>query len=118
MNHQYEAALDPNQLARFFVARANQGDVEGIVALYEPDAVLACPDGSIAKGSAEIREFYAQLLADRPQFAPGEQQRALRHGDLALTSSRLRNGGITAEIARKQANGTWLWMIDQPSIAP
>ncbi|MGB6175382.1 MAG: nuclear transport factor 2 family protein [Methylocella sp.] len=118
MNHQYEAALDPEQLARLFVARAKQGDVDGIVALYEPDAVLACPDGSIAKGSAEIREFYAQLLADRPQFAPGEQQRALRHGDLALISSRLRNGAITAEIARKQANGRWLWIIDQPSIAP
>jgi ketosteroid isomerase-like protein len=118
MNHQYEAALDPEQLARFFVARANQGDVEGTVALYEPDAVLACPDGSIAKGAAEIRKFYAELMADRPQFAPGDQRRALRHGDLALTSSRLTNGAVTTEIARKQANGTWLWVIDQPSIAP
>jgi ketosteroid isomerase-like protein len=57
MNHQYEAALDPEQLARFFVARANQGDVEGTVALYEPDAVLACPDGSIAKGRQKSASF-------------------------------------------------------------
>jgi ketosteroid isomerase-like protein len=113
----WEPALDPEDLARFFVSRANAGDVEGFVALYEPDAVLAGPEGQTLVGTEAIRGFYAELLADRPQFEPGEQRPALRRGDLALTSSRLGNGTVTAEVARRQPDGTWLWAVDQLAIA-
>lgn len=46
----HEPALEPESLAEFFVSRANAGDVEGLVALYEPKAVLACGDGRVATG--------------------------------------------------------------------
>ena len=113
---QHELAREPEDLARFFVARANAGDVEGLAALYEPDAVLATGRGEIATGTEEIRGFYARLLASRPRFEPGVQT-SLRNGRLALTSSRLGNGNVTAEIARQQADGTWLWTLDQPMLA-
>ncbi len=113
----YEPALNPEDLARFFIVRANAGDVEGLVALYEPDAILAGPDGQIMKGHDAIRLFYAGLLAGRRKFQPGEQRPALRNGDLALTSSRLVNGQVTAEVARRQPDGSWRWAIDQPAIA-
>ncbi len=109
-------ALEPEELAQLFLERANHGDVEGLVALYEPGAVLALPDGNVAIGTLAIREFYSRLLASRSHFEPGAQQIPLRSGDLALTSSRLVNGTVTAEIARRQADGTWLWVVDQPSI--
>ena len=112
-----EPVLAPEDLARYFVVRANAGDVDGLVALYEPQAVLAGSDGQILIGAVAIRGFYARLLADRPTFVAGEQRPALRQGDLALTSSRLINGIVTAEIARRQLDGTWLWAIDQPAIA-
>ena len=112
----HEPALQPNDLGRFFVERANAGDVDGLVALYEPGAVLALPAGRVAAGADEIRRVYQQLLADRPRFEPGEQQEALVNGDLALTSTRLADGGATAEVARRQPDGTWLWAIDQPSV--
>src|SRR5512135_2855090 len=102
-------ANEPEQLARLFLEYANQGDVEGLVALYEPNAALALPDGRIATGSEEIQEFYSALLAPRPHFKPGTQRAALRSGVLALTSSRLVNGTVTAEVARQQADGSWLW---------
>lgn len=114
-NHQ--VAFDPEDLARFFVLRANAGDIEGLVALYEPDAVLASIDGQVASGTEAIRSFFTALLADRPQFVPGKQRPALRNGDLALTSSLLENGNVTAEVARRQPDGTWLWAVDQPTIA-
>jgi ketosteroid isomerase-like protein len=112
-----ESARNPEDLARFFVARANAGDVEGLVALYQADAVLAGSDGQLLIGTAAIRSFYTRLLADQPTFVAGEQRPTLRQGDLALTSSRLVNGIVTAEIARRQSDGTWLWAIDQPAIA-
>jgi ketosteroid isomerase-like protein len=113
----WEPARNPEDLARFFMVRANAGDVEGLVALYEPDALLAGPAGQAIRGHDAIRRFYAQLLADRPTFQAGDQRPALRCGDLALTSSRLLNGIVTAEVARQQPDGTWLWAIDQPAIA-
>lgn len=104
----------PEDLGRLFVQRANAGDVEGLVALYEPDAVLAFPLGKVTAGRDAIRREYERLLAGRPTLA-GESQPALRFGDLALTSTRF-SGGATAEVARRQPDGTWLWVIDQPSI--
>ncbi len=110
------SALQPEDLGRFFVERANAGDVDGLVALYTPDAVLALRDGQVAVGSEQIRAFYEQLLKDRPTFTAGDGQPALRNGDLALTSTRLAGGGATAEVAQRQEDGTWLWVVDQPSV--
>ncbi|MBV8932362.1 MAG: nuclear transport factor 2 family protein [Kutzneria sp.] len=109
-------ALVPEDLGRFFVERANAGDVEGLVALYEPGAVLALPDNEVATGHTEIRRVYEQLLADRPQFPAGELRPALRNGDFALTSTRLAGGGATVEVARRQPDGSWLWLLDQPNV--
>jgi ketosteroid isomerase-like protein len=109
-------AVEPNDLARLFVERANAGDLEGLVALYEPGAILAFPAGSIATGHAEIRRTYEEMLAHRPRFEPGMQQPPLVYGNFALTSTHLTDGGITVEIAHRQPDGTWLWAADHPAI--
>jgi ketosteroid isomerase-like protein len=109
-----ETAARPEDLGRLFLQRASAGDVDGVVALYEPAAVLASPAGGPAVGTTQIRRFYAQLLAGRPQFT-GDVRPALVHGDLALTSTRFQ-GGATAEIARRQPDGTWRWVADQPNV--
>jgi ketosteroid isomerase-like protein len=101
-------AKEPNDLEKFFIERANAGDIDGLVALYETDAILSDGHGEVATGQNQIRDFFVKFLADRPHFDP-----ALRSGDLALTSSRLNNGEITAEIARRQPDGHWLWVVDQ-----
>lgn len=120
-------AGNPEELGRLFLERANAGDVEGVVALYEPGAVLAFPAGQVSRGSPSIRRVYQQLLSTRPTFT-GEVQPALLGGDLALTSTRFEalvprpDGGTnrvataTGEIARRQPDGSWLWVVDQPNI--
>jgi ketosteroid isomerase-like protein len=109
-----ERAGQPDDLGRLFIERANAGDVEGLAALYEPGAVLAAPQGQVTVGREAIRQFYERLLAGRPTFT-GEPQPSLRNGDLVLTSTRF-PGGVTVEMARRQPDGTWLWVIDQPNI--
>jgi hypothetical protein len=111
-------ARDPQELAPFLVSRENAREVEGLVALDEPDAVVAWGEGRIAVGSGAIRSFHTQLLARGRTFDLGEQRAALICGDLVLTSTRLSDGRVTVEVARKQRDGTWLWIIDQPSIVP
>ena len=108
-----EPAAAPEDLGRLFLQRAGAGDVAGVVALYEPGAVLATPGGELAVGTDAIRAVYQALLASRPQFT-GEVQ-PLRRGDLALTLTRF-PGGATAEIARRQPDGSWLWAADQPRV--
>lgn len=109
-------AAQPEDLGRYFLERANAGDVEGLVALYEPGAVLAFPPGRLATGHDEIRRVYAELLADKPSFSSAGQQPVIRNGDLALTSTRLPGGGATVEVARRQPDGSWRWVIDQPAV--
>ena len=109
-------ARRPEDLSRFFIERANAGDAEGVVRLYDPDALLAEADGQVVRGAAAIEQFYRRLLASRPTFARGEQQPSLVFADLALTSTKLVGGGATAEIARQQADGSWLWVVDQPNL--
>ncbi|MBK7975733.1 MAG: nuclear transport factor 2 family protein [Deltaproteobacteria bacterium] len=110
-------ARTPEDLTRLFLERANAADIEGLLALYEPDAVLDRGDGTLAVGTAAIRQFFTEILADRPHFTPGETAPVLRAGDLALTSTRLDDGSTTAEVARRQPDGTWRFAIDQPTIA-
>jgi len=113
-----EQAKRPEDLSRLFLERANAGDVEGVVALYEPEALLVGQDGEMLIGTEAIRRFYQQLLASRPTFS-GETQPSLQRGDLALTSTRFTAAtgrAATAEVARRQPNGTWLWAIDKPNV--
>ncbi len=112
----HKSAGDPNDLEKYFVERTNAGDIEGIVALYEPNAVLVDSNGEIAKGLNQIREFFVKFLANRPQFEPSNQAAVVCSGDIALTSSNLSNGDVTAEIARRQPDGSWLWVVDQFSL--
>ncbi|MCM4084795.1 YybH family protein [Paractinoplanes hotanensis] len=118
MDADLEHAADPEDLSRLIVVRLNTGDVEGLVALYESDAVLALPEDGVANGSEEIRGTFERLLEGRPVFEPGSHRPTLRAGKLALTSTRLPDGTVTVEVARQQDDGTWLWVIDQPAFIP
>ena len=112
-----EPARDPQDLERLLVRRQHAGDVEGMVALYEPDAVVDCGNGKLLRGLAAIRTYFAEAVASGRKFAIGEQRPALVVGDLALTSTRMPDGSVTSEVARRQTDGTWLWAIDRFSVA-
>lgn len=49
MNDEFgrELARDPQELEQLLVHRQHAGDVDGMVALYEPDAVIDCGDGRL-----------------------------------------------------------------------
>ena len=113
----HNPARDPQDLERLLVLRERAGDVEGMTALYEADAVVAYGDGRLLKGKEAIRAFYAEVVATGRKFDFGEQRAAIISGDLALTSTWLPDGSVTAEVARQQGDGTWLWVIDQFSVA-
>ena len=108
-------AARPDDLGPLLVEAINAGDLDGLVDLYEAEAVLELPDGSAARDTAAIREFYAAFLAGRPTVTPGQQLSTLVAGDLALTNTRI-GADTTCEVARRQADGSWRWVLDRPSL--
>jgi uncharacterized OsmC-like protein/ketosteroid isomerase-like protein len=105
-------ASSPEELVRLFAERANAGDVEGLVDLYEPGATLAAGERQ-SHGEAGIHEFYKSLLERKKEFSGAEVVQKLAGDDLAVTVARAPNGGLSLEVARRQADGSWRWVIDQ-----
>ena len=114
-----EKALTPEDLTRLFVERANAGDAAGVADLYEREAVMAYPPGEVTVGRDAIGALWEQVLAKAPAFEPEEPLPTLVSGDIALTSTIARDGaGVRAQVTRRQADGTWLRLLDQPEIGP
>ncbi len=111
-----EPARDPQDLERLLISRERAGDVDGMAALYEAEAVLDCGDGQLKNGREAIRLYFAEQAAAGKKFDFGEQRPAIISGNLALTSTRLPDGSVTAEVARRQRDGSWLWIIDKFSV--
>lgn len=110
------SASNPNELEQLFVSRANAGDIDGLVSLYECGAVLRSADGELIAGRDGLKRFFSDLLAERPVLSRSKQFAALSTGDLALTASRHDSGDVSVEIARRQPDGSWRWVVDRFSI--
>jgi uncharacterized protein (TIGR02246 family) len=110
-----ERAETPEDLTRLFVERANAADAAGAAALYEPDAVLAYPLGAFTVGRDAIQALFAKMFANRPHFEPEPSLPTVECGEIALTSTPPKDdAGARAQVVRRQADGTWLRVIDQP----
>lgn len=112
-----EKAHNPEDLTRLFVEAANAQDAEGIAALYQEDAVMAYPPGSVTVGREAIRALWEEILAKAPRFEPETPLPTLMSGsgDLALTSTPPKDdSGARAQVVRRQPDGTWLRVLDRP----
>ena len=117
-------ATEPEQIHGLFQEAFNAGDIEALMALYEPAAALIPQPGVTAEGSAAIRDALRWFL-DRHGTITLDTKLVVRVGDLAYLSNRwsltggtmpdgsaAELGATTAELARQQADGTWLYVID------
>jgi uncharacterized protein (TIGR02246 family) len=113
--NEHEKAMRPEDLTSLFVERANAGDAAGLAALYEPDAVLSYPPGEQTVGREAIHRLYEKMLANAPHFTPETPLPTLVSGDIALTSTPPKDGaGARAQVVRRQPDGSWLRLLDQP----
>lgn|SRR5437879_6037435 len=118
-------ASQPEDMPATFESAFNTGDIDQVLALYEPDAVLVPEPGQVVHGTAAIREALLGFLALKLPIRL-ERKRVLQTGDLALVSSTwtlsgagpdgsaVNLGGNTTEVVRRQSDGTWRYVIDDP----
>ncbi|MEV6338770.1 nuclear transport factor 2 family protein [Nocardia vinacea] len=114
----YTGTTDPHQLSVLFVEYFDSGDVDGLVSLYENDAILVVPGGTADDPDAR-RKTFEQFRAigakvrvvNKTLLVRGDV--ALSHGHLFIEADGQEPLEIrTAEILRRQADGTWKYSID------
>ncbi len=114
----------PDCLHAAFAAAFQAGDVAALVDLYEDSAIQVQQDGTVT-GRDELADVFARLLASGMTMQ-GDPQKAVIAGDLALTSTHYTFGAdasggartvATAEVSRRQADGSWRVVIDVPTFA-
>jgi uncharacterized protein (TIGR02246 family) len=112
--------MEPGELHDRVAEAVNTANVDALLALYEPDARLVNDDGSVITGRENAREMAVGLLS-----LGGHMDNTTRFvveaGDIALLSNEwhfvaddMKLSGITAEVARRQQDGTWLYIVDNP----
>jgi uncharacterized protein (TIGR02246 family) len=104
----------------------NAGNIDAAVDLYEPTATFVAEPGKPVSGHAAIREVMVAMIAGKPRLAM-KVPIVVQNGDLALTVSDYTftstgpDGKLTSisargtEVVRRQADGTWRFIIDNPT---
>lgn len=105
------------------------GDLDAALALYEPGATFAMPtgfgEGSVT-GHDALREAFTGFLEMNPVLSVNAEK-TLLSGDMALVignwtltgrdpeGNDIDTGGRYADIVRRQPDGSWLYVIDNPN---
>ena len=118
-------ARKPEECDTLLCEALNRGDLEAAVALYEPTATFVVEPGKVVTGHAGVREAMKGFLALKPKFTISVN--AVENGDIAVLRSKWSvNGtgpdgkpvamsGNGIEVVRRQADGTWNFIIDNPN---
>lgn len=101
------------------------GKIEEVLAAYERGASLVVQPGKTASGP-ELREALNGFIAMKPKFHMSEHE-VIESGDIALhvspwtmdavdpaTGSPVKQGGLSLAVFRRQRDGNWLMVIDNP----
>jgi uncharacterized protein (TIGR02246 family) len=118
-NTQIQNTIDTNNAA------VAAGDIDSILATYEPNAVLIGQPGMPVMGSLALREAFKHFLALNPKISITSQD-VIQAGDIALHSyawkmsgkapdgNPIDQSGFSVVVLRKQSDGRWLMVIDNP----
>ena len=119
-------AYKPEECDLLFAEHVNAGDLEALVALYEPTCAMVQRDGSLAVGHAAIRASLERLVAMKPRMSlrivrtvPGGDGLAMVYNDWSFSATGpdgqlVTRAGRALELVRRQADGTWLFAADDP----
>jgi uncharacterized protein (TIGR02246 family) len=118
-------ATSPEQVIQQFSLYLSDGDLEGALALYEPNATFAFQPGEVVHGLDAIRSALAGFVALKPKLT-GEIQKVLEADETALVINKwnlegtqpdgtpITISGQSADVLRRRADGTWRLLIDDP----
>lgn len=101
------------------------GDIEAVMNVYEDHASVAFEPGQPVSDAAVLAEMFTAMSALKPQFTYSGHE-VIVQGDLALhiapwsmtgttpDGQDVAQSGLSVAILRKQADGGWKMVIDNP----
>ena len=118
-------AYTPEEVHQLFSKHFSAADIDALLSLYEPTATFVPQPGQPVSGSAAIREALQAFLALKGRFNM-EPGKVILANDIALLFSKwtlsgkdpegnaVELSGQTSDVVRRQADGSWLFVIDNP----
>ena len=116
----------PEQVLKSIVDGINTGNLDALMQLYEPDASFAAQPGMLAQGGlAGVREGLAGFIGMKGKLDL-KVTRVLEAKDLALVigvwsfsgtgpdGKEVKLASRSADVLRRQADGSWRFVIDNP----
>ena len=119
-------ARKPEDCDLLLIEALGKGDLEAALALYESNASFVLDSGQVVTGLAAIREVMQGFLALKPKFTmevkavpSGDGNIALLRGKWNLSGTGpdgkpMTMSGNSTEVVRRQSDGAWRFIIDNP----
>jgi uncharacterized protein (TIGR02246 family) len=119
------SAHQPNELHALFAHAFNRGDLDELLTLYEPNATIVV-DGEPMTGRDSMKAALERWLAagghmilETRALIRGPDGLVVLHGGWVIASpdaadSATVRRGLSTEVARRQSDGTWRFVIDNP----
>lgn len=118
-------AHTPADCDRLFAQYVKEGDLDSLVALYEPEARLVHQDGTVAIGREHIVDSLRPLASAHADMRMNVVK-SIVYGDVAIQYNEweltirdaegrsAESRGTAVECLRRQPDGSWLYAIDDP----
>ena len=115
----------PEQVLQSIVDGINTGNLGALMPLYEPEAAFATQPGSLSHGLPGVRTALAGFIGMNGKLDL-TVTRVLEASDLALVTTvwsfagtgpdgePVTLGAQSADVLRRQADGSWRFVIDNP----
>lgn len=109
----------PEDICELFKQYMAGGDIDSLLSLYDPAVVFLNQARELKRGKEEFRKELAPLVAAKAKFEFDIKQ-VIRSGDIALMHTEWKTlspkpmRSYAIEVARCQADGSWVWLIGDP----
>ncbi len=113
----------PEKNELWFVPLFNAGDLDGLMAHFDPDTVLVTESDAVVAGLEGVREVFREIMWNKLTLA-GRTTRIVRSGDVALLyfdwaltdfgGTQVSAEGTAVAVLSRQDDGKWLVAIKDP----